>query len=156
MSTTIKTGVQITFPLGQPERLDSYRDIDPARKGMFVEGASVGVAFIPGEARTASWAFREALRRLGEREAAAVTVYGFQGRGNFDVETDSRIRQALRFIDKMQSNTLPVHETIASIGSPKGLLSSRYFNVHRLNVPFQGITGSRARGGPVNNMLANL
>ncbi len=71
-------GVQITFPLGQPERVADYRSIDPASEGMFVEGASGGVAFVPGEARTAAWAFREALRRLGERDPAAVAVYRFK------------------------------------------------------------------------------
>ena len=76
--TAEKAGVQITFPLGQPERVASYRSIDPAREGMFVEGASGGVAFVPGEARTASWAFREALRRLGEGDPAAVAVYRFK------------------------------------------------------------------------------
>lgn len=73
-----RSGVQVTFPLGQPERVLDYRGIDPAREGMFVEGAGGGVAFVPGEARTASWAFREALRRLGESDPAAVAVYRFR------------------------------------------------------------------------------
>lgn len=76
--TAARAGVQITFPLGQPERVASYQSINPAREGMFVEGANGGVAFVPGEARTANWAFREALRRLGERDPAAVAVYRFQ------------------------------------------------------------------------------
>jgi len=76
--TAANAGIQITFPLGQPERVATYRSIDPAREGMFVEGANGGVAFVPGEARTASWAFREALRRLGENDPAAVTVYRFK------------------------------------------------------------------------------
>jgi hypothetical protein len=76
--TASKAGVQITFPLGQPERVGSYQEIDPAREGMFVEGTSGGVAFVPGEARTASWAFREALRRLGEQDSSAVAVYRFK------------------------------------------------------------------------------
>jgi hypothetical protein len=70
-------GVQITFP-EQPELVGSYREIDPARQGMFVEGANSGVAIVPGEARTASWAFHEALRRLGERDPSAVMVYRFR------------------------------------------------------------------------------
>lgn len=73
-----RSGVQVTFPLGQPERVVDYRGIDPAREGMFVEGAGGGVAFVPGEARTASWAYREALRRLGESDPAAVAVYRFR------------------------------------------------------------------------------
>lgn len=76
--TALRAGVQITFPHGQPERVTDYRAIDPARDGMFVEGARGGVAFVPGEARTAAWAFREALRRLGERDPAAVAVYRFK------------------------------------------------------------------------------
>ena len=70
-------GVQITFP-EQPEQVGSYREIAPDRQGMFVEGANGGVAFVPGEARTASWAFREALRRLGEHDPTAVAVYRFK------------------------------------------------------------------------------
>lgn len=73
-----RAGVQITFPLGQPELVEDYRSINPAREGMFVEGPNGGVAFVPGEARTARWAFREALRRLGERDPAAVAVYKFK------------------------------------------------------------------------------
>jgi len=76
--TAARAGVQITFPLGQPERVTSYQSIDPAREGMFVESSSGGVAFVPGEARTASWAFREALRRLDESDPAAVVVYRFR------------------------------------------------------------------------------
>jgi AMMECR1 domain-containing protein len=76
--TVARAGIQISFPIGQPERVKSYQNIDPAREGMFVENASNGVAFVPGEARTANWAFCEALRRLGERDAAGVTVYRFK------------------------------------------------------------------------------
>ena len=78
LDTASHAGIQITFPLGQPERVSSYQSIDPAREGMFVEGPHSGVAFVPGEARTSSWAFREALRRLGERNQAAVAVYRFR------------------------------------------------------------------------------
>jgi hypothetical protein len=73
-----QAGVQITFPLGQPERVISYQSINPAREGMFVESANAGVAFVPGEARTAAWAFREALRRLNINDPTAVSVYRFQ------------------------------------------------------------------------------
>lgn len=76
--TATSAGVQITFPLGQPQRVDEYRRIDPLREGMFVEGGDNGVAFVPGEARTASWAFREALRRLNVADPAAVRVYRFK------------------------------------------------------------------------------
>jgi len=76
--TAARAGVQITFPIGQPERVESYRSINPSREGMFVEGTSGGVAFVPGEARTAQWAFRQALARLGEKGPAAVTVYRFK------------------------------------------------------------------------------
>ncbi len=76
--TAARAGVQITFPLGQPERVSSYQSIDPAHEGMFVEGSNGGVAFVPGEARTANWAFREALRRLGESDSSAVTIYRFR------------------------------------------------------------------------------
>jgi AMMECR1 domain-containing protein len=76
--TALSAGVQITFPIGQPERVDDYRSIDPLREGMFVESGDNGVAFVPGEARTASWAFREALRRLGVKDPAAVQVGRFR------------------------------------------------------------------------------
>ena len=76
--TALSAGVQLTFPVGQPERVDDYRAIDPLREGMFVESSDNGVAFVPGEARTASWAFREALRRLGVKDPAGVRVYRFK------------------------------------------------------------------------------
>jgi hypothetical protein len=76
--TVARAGLQITFPLGQPERVNTYQNINPAIEGMFVEGNGNGVAFVPGEARTAHWAFREALRRLGEVNSTAVTVYRFK------------------------------------------------------------------------------
>jgi len=76
--TAANAGIQITFPMSQPERVESYHSIDPAHEGMFVESSGGGVAFVPGEARTARWAFREALRRLGESDPAAVTVYRFK------------------------------------------------------------------------------
>lgn len=76
--TALSAGVQITFPIGQPERVNDYRNIDPLREGMFVESGDNGVAFVPGEARTANWAFREALRRLGVKDPAAVRIYRFK------------------------------------------------------------------------------
>ncbi len=76
--TALSAGVQITFPIGQPELVDDYRSIDPLREGMFVESGDNGVAFVPGEARTANWAFREALRRLGVKDPAAVRIYRFK------------------------------------------------------------------------------
>jgi hypothetical protein len=76
--TALSAGVQITFPAGQPERVNDYRSIDPLREGMFMESSDNGVAFVPGEARTASWAFREALRRLGVKDPACVQVYRFR------------------------------------------------------------------------------
>lgn len=73
-----KAGVQITFPVGQPQKVSNYSVIDPQREGIFVEGQNGGVAFVPGEAKTASWAFRQALLRLGEQDASRVTVYRFR------------------------------------------------------------------------------
>jgi len=73
-----RAGLQITFPTGQPERVERYQEINPVTEGMFVEGNGNGVAFVPGEARTAQWAFREALRRLGERNSSAVAIYRFK------------------------------------------------------------------------------
>lgn len=69
--------IQITFPVGQPELVNDYRSIDPSREGMFVEAGENGVAFVPGEARTANWAFREGLRRLGVRESSGIRIYRF-------------------------------------------------------------------------------
>ena len=77
LETARRSGVQITFP-AQPVRVADYRSIDPVHEGMFVESGEKGVAFVPGEARTAAWAFREALRRLGVTDAASVQVYSFQ------------------------------------------------------------------------------
>lgn len=74
----LNAGVQITFPSGPLEHVSHYSLINPASEGMFVESASSGVAFVPGEARTAGWAFREALRRLGEKDPTGVNVYRFR------------------------------------------------------------------------------
>lgn len=68
--------VLITFP-GEPRPVASPDAIDPARQGLFVENDRFGVAIVPGEAKTASWAYREALRRLGEHDPAAVRLYVF-------------------------------------------------------------------------------
>jgi len=73
-----RAGLQITFPTGQPERVERYQEINPVTEGMFVEGNGNGVVFVPGEARTAQWAFREALRRLGEDNSSAVAIYRFK------------------------------------------------------------------------------
>lgn len=69
--------VQITFP-GEPEPVSSYAEVDPLTEGMLVENERNGVAIVPGEAKTSSWAFREAMKRLGERNAARVRVYKFR------------------------------------------------------------------------------
>jgi AMMECR1 domain-containing protein len=74
----LNAGVQITFPNSQPEKVVSYSSINPAIEGMFIESAAAGVVFVPGEAKTASWAFREGLRRLGEKRPQSVTVYRFR------------------------------------------------------------------------------
>jgi hypothetical protein len=76
--TALATGIQITFPLAQPERVTDYSAIDPLREGMFVEGGDSGVAFVPGEARTAGWAFRQALDRLGVNDPSRVRLYRFR------------------------------------------------------------------------------
>lgn len=70
--------VQLTFPLGQPERVADYRAIDPLREGMLVESGDAGVALVPGEARTAAWAFRQALARLGVSDRSGVRVSRFR------------------------------------------------------------------------------
>jgi hypothetical protein len=69
--------VQITFP-GEPEPVSSYAEVDPLTEGMLVENERNGVAIVPGEAKTSSWAFREAMKRLGERNAASVRVFKFR------------------------------------------------------------------------------
>lgn len=76
--TALATGIQITFPLAQPERVSDYSAIDPLREGMLVESSENGVAFVPGEARTAGWAFRQALARLGKSDPSSVRLYRFR------------------------------------------------------------------------------
>lgn len=57
--------VQITLP-GQPQRIYNPLALDPSREGLFVEAPDGrGVAIVPGEAKTASFALRSALFRLG-------------------------------------------------------------------------------------------
>lgn len=74
--TALEARVLITFP-GEPRPVDSPDVIDPARQGLFVENDRFGVAIVPGEAKTASWAYREAMRRLGVHDPAAVRLSVF-------------------------------------------------------------------------------
>jgi hypothetical protein len=78
--TAVAARVLITFP-GEPRPVASYHAVDPAREGLFVENDRFGVAIVPGEAKTASWAFREALRRLGEKDPAQVRLFAFDAWG---------------------------------------------------------------------------
>jgi hypothetical protein len=75
-ATALATHVLITFP-GEPRPVASPEMIDPVREGLFVESDRSGVAIVPGEAKTASWAYREALRRLGENDLSRVRLYVF-------------------------------------------------------------------------------
>jgi hypothetical protein len=78
--TALSARVLITFP-SEPRPVASYAGIDPVRQGLFVENDRFGVAIVPGEAKTASWAYREAVRRLGEKDPAAVRLYAFEAWG---------------------------------------------------------------------------
>jgi hypothetical protein len=69
--------VQITFP-GEPCAVTSYAEVNPLREGLLVENDRDGVAIVPGEAKTASWAFRKAMRRLGEKDHSRVRIFKFQ------------------------------------------------------------------------------
>lgn len=84
--TAVAARVLITFP-GEPRPVASYHAVDPARQGLFVENDRFGVAIVPGEAKTASWAFREALRRLGESDPSRVRLFVFEAWG---VQTEKR------------------------------------------------------------------
>ncbi|RQW84509.1 MAG: AMMECR1 domain-containing protein [Geobacter sp.] len=75
-ATAMLAHVLITFP-GEPRPVASAEMIDPVREGLFVENDRSGVAIVPGEAKTASWAYREALRRLGESDPSKVRLYVF-------------------------------------------------------------------------------
>lgn len=74
--TAMAAQVLITFP-GELRPVVSPEMIDPVREGLFVENDRSGVAIVPGEAKTAAWAYREALRRLGEHDPARVRLYVF-------------------------------------------------------------------------------
>ncbi len=76
--TALSCDVQITFP-GEPVAIKSYAEVNPLREGLLIENDRQGVAVVPGEAKTASWAFREAMRRLGEKDPARVRIFRFQG-----------------------------------------------------------------------------
>jgi AMMECR1 domain-containing protein len=71
--------IQITFP-GQPQPISDWRLVDPRREGLLVEASDGrGVAIVPGEARTAQYAWRSALRRLGLNErSSGVRLYRFK------------------------------------------------------------------------------
>jgi AMMECR1 domain-containing protein len=72
-------GIQITFP-GQPQPISDWRLVDPQHKGLLVEAPDGrGVAIVPGEARTARYAWRSALQRLGLNErSSGVRLYRFK------------------------------------------------------------------------------
>jgi hypothetical protein len=75
--TAMLADVQITFP-GNPEVIKSYTQVNPLREGLLVENERDGVAIVPGEAKTASWAFREAMRRLSEKDRTKVRLSKFR------------------------------------------------------------------------------
>jgi hypothetical protein len=75
--TALKADLQITFP-GEPHAVTTYADIDPLREGLLVENDQNGITIVPGEAKTAAWAFREAMQRLGEKDSAHVRLFKFQ------------------------------------------------------------------------------
>lgn len=68
--------VLITFP-GELRPVACWTVVNISREGLFVENDRGGVAIVPGEAKTASWAFREAMRRLGEKNPSAVRIFAF-------------------------------------------------------------------------------
>ena len=71
--------IQITFP-SQPQPISHWRMVDPQHEGLLVEGPDGrGVAIVPGEARTAHYAWRSALQRLGLHErSSGVRLYRFK------------------------------------------------------------------------------
>lgn len=77
MALTAK--IQITFP-EPPIPLGNWRLINPAIDGLLVEqNGGKGVAIVPGEAKTASYAWRSALRRLGlKEEDSGIRMYRFK------------------------------------------------------------------------------
>lgn len=73
----LSADVQITFP-GEPQPIASIYQLDPAREGLLVENDRAGVAIVPGEAKTASWALRRAMKRLGERDPRRLRLFKFK------------------------------------------------------------------------------
>lgn len=71
--------LQITFA-APPEPISDWRLVDPLREGLFVErNDGRGVAIVPGEARTARYAWLSALKRLGATEASpGLRLYRFK------------------------------------------------------------------------------
>jgi len=71
--------IQITFPQ-PPQPISDWRMVDPLREGLLVEGPDGrGVAIVPGEARTAHYAWRSALQRLGlNQRSSGVRLYRFK------------------------------------------------------------------------------
>lgn len=71
--------IQITFPQ-QPQPISDWRMVDPQQQGLLVEAADGrGVAIVPGEARTAHYAWHSALQRLGLNErSSGVRLYRFR------------------------------------------------------------------------------
>lgn len=74
--TALAADVQITFP-GQPHSVATYAEVDPVREGLLVENETHGIAIVPGEAKTASWAFKEAVKRLDEKDPSHIRIFKF-------------------------------------------------------------------------------
>lgn len=71
--------LQITFA-ASPEPISNWRLVDPLREGLFVErDDGHGVAIVPGEVRTARYAWLSALKRLGATETTpGLRLYRFK------------------------------------------------------------------------------
>ncbi len=75
--TAMSADVQITFP-EEPCAVATHAVVNPSREGLLVENELKGVAIVPGEAKTAAWAFREAVKRLGEKDPSHLRVFKFR------------------------------------------------------------------------------
>jgi AMMECR1 domain-containing protein len=65
--------VNVSFA-GRPEPVADPMEVAPAREGLLITSARGSIAFLPGEARTVSWALREA-RRVGMLDRSGDASY---------------------------------------------------------------------------------
>jgi AMMECR1 domain-containing protein len=76
-SRDLKTAQVQVFLVGQMSPLRSIGELQVAREGLLARRGPRSGVILPGEARTASWALREARRKAGLRPSERADLFRF-------------------------------------------------------------------------------